>query len=96
MNSYVWRSSAQLEGWDRTERSTAVCEGGLFSLEVESRLRGLQLRVWGGGCVYEKINSEKGRETMCLKRGGGVYMRKSIVRWRKRDYMSQQRGGGGG
>ena len=46
--------------------------------------------------MYEKINSEKGRETMCLKRGGGVYMRKSIVRWRKRDYMSQQRGGGGG
>ena len=45
--------------------------------------------------MYEKINSEKGRETMCLKEGGGVYMRKSIVRWRKRDYMSQQRGGGG-
>ena len=46
--------------------------------------------------MYEKINSEKGRETMCLKKGGGgVYMRKSIVRWRKRDYMSQQRGGGG-
>ena len=36
----------------------------------------------GGGGVYEKINSEKGRETMCLnKEGGGVYMRKSIVRW---------------
>ena len=30
------------------------------------------------------------------QRGGGVCMRKSIVRWRKRDYMSQQRGGGGG
>ena len=72
-----------------------MCEGGLFSLEVESRLRGLQLRVWGGGVCMKKINSEKGRETMCLK-GGGVYMRKSIVRWRKRDYMSQQREGGGG
>ena len=33
---------------------------------------------------------------MCLRGGGGVCMRKSIVRWRKRDYMSQQRGGGGG
>ena len=31
-----------------------------------------------------------------MSQGGGVYMRKSIVRWRKRDYMSQQRGGGGG
>ena len=29
----------------------------------------------------KKINSEKGRETMCLREGGGVYMRKSIVRW---------------
>ena len=31
-----------------------MCEGGLVSLEVESRLRGLQLRVWGGGCEKEE------------------------------------------
>ena len=38
----------------------------------------------------------KREERLCVSKGGGVYMRKSIVRWRKRDYMSQQRGGGGG
>ena len=51
-----------------------MCGGGLFSLEVEIRLRGLQLCVvgGGGGGVYEKINSEKGRETMCLRGGGCI------------------------
>ena len=38
----------------------------------------------------------KREERLCVSKGGGVYMRKSIVRWRKRDYMSQQRGGRGG
>ena len=73
-----------------------MCEGGLFSLEVESRLRGLQLRVWGGGGVYEKINSEKGRETMCLKGGGGVYEKINSEVEKERLYVSTKRGGGGG
>ena len=74
----MWRRSVQLGGREQIEGFTAVCGGGLLSLEVRTRLRGLQLCVGGGG-VYEKINSEKGRETMCLRGGGGVKRRRNIL-----------------
>ena len=46
--------------------------------------------------MYEKINSEKGRETMCLKkRGGGVYEKINTEVEKERLYVSTQRGGGG-
>ena len=50
----------------------------------------------GGGGVYEKINSEKGRETMCLKKGGGVYEKINSEMEKERLYVSTKRGGGGG
>ena len=62
-------------------------------MEVEIRLRGLQLCVVGGG-VYEKINSEKGRETMCLRGGGGVYEKINSEMEKERLYVSTKRGGG--
>ena len=49
----------------------------------------------GGGGVYEKINSEKGRETMCLRGGGGVYEKINSEMEKERLYVSTKRGGGG-
>ena len=43
----------------------------------------------------KKINSEKGRETMCLK-GGGVYEKINSEVEKERLYVSTKRGGGGG
>ena len=45
--------------------------------------------------MYEKINSEKGRETMCLKGGGGVYEKINSEVEKERLYVSTKRGGGG-
>ena len=45
--------------------------------------------------MYEKINSEKGRETMCLKGGGGVYDKINSEVEKERLYVSTKRGGGG-
>ena len=44
--------------------------------------------------MYEKINSEKGRETMCLKGGGGVYEKINSEVEKERLYVSTKRGGG--
>ena len=46
--------------------------------------------------MYEKINSEKGRETMCLRGGGGgVYEKINSEMEKERLYVSTKRGGGG-
>ena len=80
----MWRRSAQFGGQDQTERLTAylaqitwggVCLGVHRKWERQREVcvaRKERLCISeGGGGVYEKINSEKGRETMCLRGGGG-------------------------
>ena len=47
-----------------------MCGGGLFSLEVESRLRGLQLCVGGGGVCMKKSIVRR-EERLCVSGGGG-------------------------
>ena len=64
-------------------------------MEVESRLRGLQLRVWGGGGVCMKKSIVKREERLCVsKGGGGVYEKINSEVEKERLYVSTKRGGG--
>ena len=90
----MWRRSAQFGGQDQTERLTAylaqitgggVCLGVHRKWERQrevcvARKERLCISEGGGGCM-KKINSEKGRETMCLNKegGGGVKRRWNIL-----------------
>ena len=72
-----------------------MCGGGLFSLEVESRLRGLQQCVVEGGGVYMKKSIVRREERLCVSKGGGVYEKINSEMEKERLYVSTKRGGGG-